>query len=339
MATYKVIQDIEAEDKFVGPLTLKQFMFAMGGMFFGYLSFFAATRGMFFLLIFFLPPTLLGLFLAVPWSKDQPTELWVLAKLRFHFKSKKKVWDQSGLQDLVTVTAPKKIEKALTKDLTQSEVKSRLKALADTIDSRGWAVKNSTFSDSHQDTTSDRLISPSNLPSNVPDTDLASIPDVLDEENGAMPTNIEHLIETKEEERRAQIIEKMEKIRNGEDFTTESGIVITEKNVIAPAPEQSLPPLQPYSSTLDQQQLSKQLQAKNVVIEQAKSRVIAVENSQSTKPTAQTSLQTDTEKAQASMTTPVRADIIDAARNNDLDVATIGRQLSENNNEVIVSLH
>ena len=28
MATYKVIQDIEAEDKLVGPLTLKQFIYA-----------------------------------------------------------------------------------------------------------------------------------------------------------------------------------------------------------------------------------------------------------------------------------------------------------------------
>ncbi len=29
MATYKVLQDIEAEDKLLGPLTLKQFIFAV----------------------------------------------------------------------------------------------------------------------------------------------------------------------------------------------------------------------------------------------------------------------------------------------------------------------
>ncbi|MGH7158305.1 MAG: PrgI family mobile element protein [Candidatus Saccharimonadales bacterium] len=28
MATYKVIQDIEAEDKILGPLTLRQFIYA-----------------------------------------------------------------------------------------------------------------------------------------------------------------------------------------------------------------------------------------------------------------------------------------------------------------------
>ena len=45
MATYKVIQDIEAEDKFLGPLTLKQFIFGAGGAFFAWLNFFAFTRG------------------------------------------------------------------------------------------------------------------------------------------------------------------------------------------------------------------------------------------------------------------------------------------------------
>jgi len=39
MATYKVIQDIEAEDKLVGPLTLRQFIYAAIAAICGYLSF------------------------------------------------------------------------------------------------------------------------------------------------------------------------------------------------------------------------------------------------------------------------------------------------------------
>jgi hypothetical protein len=41
------------------------------------------------------------------------------------------------------------------------------------------------------------------------------------------------------------------------------------------------------------------------------------------------------------MTTPVRPDIIDLARNNDLNVATIARQAnqSDDENEVVISLH
>ena len=114
MATYKVIQDIEAEDKFLGPLTLKQFIFAAGGAVFGYLSFLSVMKGAPFLLAVFVPPMLLGLFLAIPWSSEQSTEIWVLAKLRFLFKPKSRIWDQTGLEELVTVTVPKKEEKQLT---------------------------------------------------------------------------------------------------------------------------------------------------------------------------------------------------------------------------------
>lgn len=45
MATYKVIQDIEAEDKLVGPLTLRQFVYAGIAAVSGYLGFLMATKG------------------------------------------------------------------------------------------------------------------------------------------------------------------------------------------------------------------------------------------------------------------------------------------------------
>ncbi|MGI9027269.1 MAG: PrgI family protein, partial [Candidatus Saccharimonadales bacterium] len=117
MATYKVIQDIEAEDKFLGPLTLKQFIFGASAIFFGYLGVYAVTQGAAFLLTVFAPPTLLGLFLAIPWNKDQPTEVWVLAKLRFRVKPRSRIWDQAGLEELVTITVPKVIEISKTDGL------------------------------------------------------------------------------------------------------------------------------------------------------------------------------------------------------------------------------
>jgi hypothetical protein len=71
----------------------------------------------------------------------RPTEIWALAKINFLFKTRKRVWDQSGIKELVTINVPKKIERILTDGLSQSEVKSRLNALASTLDTRGWAVK------------------------------------------------------------------------------------------------------------------------------------------------------------------------------------------------------
>ncbi|MGH7193938.1 MAG: PrgI family protein, partial [Candidatus Saccharimonadales bacterium] len=102
MATYKLIQDIEAEDHILGPLTLRQFIFAMLAAFCLYICFIAVTKHFPVLLAIFLPPALFFTFFAFPWGRDQPTEVWALAKLRFFFKPRKRIWNQSGLKELVT---------------------------------------------------------------------------------------------------------------------------------------------------------------------------------------------------------------------------------------------
>ena len=45
MATYKVLQDIEAEDKLLGPLTLRQFVYGAIAVICLYLSYFLTTKG------------------------------------------------------------------------------------------------------------------------------------------------------------------------------------------------------------------------------------------------------------------------------------------------------
>ncbi len=54
MATYKVIQDIEAEDHILGPLSLRQFIFALVSIFMFYLCF-LVYRSAGFLMVIFLP--------------------------------------------------------------------------------------------------------------------------------------------------------------------------------------------------------------------------------------------------------------------------------------------
>lgn len=165
MATYKVLQDIEAEDKFLGPLTLKQCIFAAITVVSGYLSFLFISRGIWVMAMPLLPVIVVTGFLAFPWGRDQPTEVWLLAKIRFMFKPRKRIWDQTGVQELVKITAPPTVEQFTGDNLSQTEVKSRLKALADTIDSRGWVIKGSESQPSMDvDGSSDRLIGSSTLP-------------------------------------------------------------------------------------------------------------------------------------------------------------------------------
>lgn len=341
MATHKVIQDIEAEDKFVGPLTLKQFIFAMAGMFFGYLNFFVVTQGLAWAMIFFTPFMLFAFFMAVPWSSTQATEIWVLAKLRYHLKPKKRIWSQSGLQQLVTITAPKKIEKTLTKELSQEEVKGRLKALADVIDSRGWSTKHVNQNGATAD--SDRLINLAAMPQAVPEVDIDSIPDIYDERGGPTASTVNQMIAEEDQRHRAELLDKMERVRHGEPIET----VNQAPQAVTPPAAQ---PPQPFSasSNVDEKLLVEELKAKqkNSKLAQINMHRIGTKEVkkpvQATQPPSAKPLpQTAPPPSPSPSGKPVRPDILDLARNNDLNVATIARQLkkTDEDNEVVINLH
>jgi hypothetical protein len=209
-----MIQDIEAEDHILGPLTLRQFIFALIAVLFLYICFICVTKGAAFLLVLFLPPALFFGFFAVPFGRDQPTEIWALAKIRFFLKPRKRIWDQSGIKELVTVTAPKKIEQTLTNGLSENEVQSRLKALANTIDSRGWAVKNvnlNTYAQPNPLTAepSDRLIDINNIPQEVPSYDVQASDDILDETNNPIARQFNDMINASSQTHHQQLVNRL----------------------------------------------------------------------------------------------------------------------------------
>jgi len=212
MASYKLIQDIEAEDHILGPLTFRQFVYGLIAAFFLYLSFIVATKALF-LLVVFLPPAIFFSFFAYPFGRDQPTELWALAKIRFLFKPRKRIWDQSNVKDLVTITAPKKIELQLTDGLSQTEVKSRLQALADTIDSRGWIIRNVNNAPSNTNLitpgNNDRLLDISSIPKPVPDYDTNPSDDILDENQSPLSQQLDQMIDKSTEKHHNQLINNL----------------------------------------------------------------------------------------------------------------------------------
>jgi len=209
------MQDIEAEDHILGPLSLRQFIFALFCALSVYICVIAVGKHMTFVLIPFVPVALFCGFFAVPWGGEQPTEIWALAKLRFLFKPRRRIWDQSGVKELVTITVPKKIEPILTNGLSQNEVKSRLHALANTLDSRGWAVKGvdlNTYSypDPLAQMSTDRLISmDSMVPQQVPSYDIHPADDMLDEAANPVAQQFEQMIARSEEVHRQQLINQL----------------------------------------------------------------------------------------------------------------------------------
>lgn len=216
MAVYKVIQDVEAEDKLIGPLTLKGFIYAATAGLLIFINFKLIIAGIgplkWLLLLVFLPPAALFGVLASPLGRQQPTEVWLLARIRFMLKPRSRIWDQTGISKLVTVTAPKRLEKQLTKGLSQEEVSSRLQTLALTLDSRGWAIKNLSLP-LNEDTSSDRLVTPTTISPMAAATDIRPEDDIMDEQNNPTAQNFASLIEEATDSHKLDLAKQLGKAR------------------------------------------------------------------------------------------------------------------------------
>jgi hypothetical protein len=140
MAVYKVPQDVEAEDKLIGPFSFRQFVYLIIA-----LVAIALAWGLsqLFIPLALVPLPIIIFFgaLALPLRKDQPMEIYLAAVVSFYLKPRKRLWLPDGIQSLVEITAPKTIEVQRAKDLTQTEAERRLSYLADIVDTGGWAVR------------------------------------------------------------------------------------------------------------------------------------------------------------------------------------------------------
>ncbi len=215
MATYKVIQDIEAEDKLLGPLSMRQLIYAAIAVSSIFLAYQLALHVKWFLAVPFLP--IIGLFglLAAPFGHDQSSEIWLLAKVRFLLKPRSRIWDQNGIKQLVTITVPKRVEQRLTNGMDQSEVASRLQALASTLDSRGWAIKNAAVNLASQPSyigqaSSDRLVAPSSMPQDVPSIDINASDDILDAASNATAQHLDQLINASAQDHKQRVVEQLQ---------------------------------------------------------------------------------------------------------------------------------
>lgn len=376
MSTYKVIQDIEAEDKILGPLTLRQFIFGLSAALMYYLSFIVLTKHAAFLLVVFLPPALFATFFAIPFGGDQPTEIWALAKIRFMFKPRRRIWDQGGIKELVTVTAPKKVEEMRTDGLSQGEIRSRLSALANTIDSRGWAVKNVNLNLSAQpqvianDPDSDRLIGVDNLPQDVPTTDIQAADDIMDEQNNPIAHQFDQMIAASTQAHRQQIMSMMSNstnstsASNNNSTTAPADYWFLSQPVVPPKlePNQamfgttSVAPsstggaqsgvIQAADPTAEEEAIAEHVRAEHAKPSAAYAHLKTIQplGTQASDTTGAAPANI----AQSAVPTPVTAQpnpaILELANNNDLSVATLARQAnkkgpeSPDEGEVVIAL-
>jgi hypothetical protein len=240
MAVHKVPQDVEADDKFLGPLSFKQFLFFGGFAICGYLSFLTLTKVWPISFIFILPTLLFGI-LAFPWSKEQPTELFLASRIRFLIKPRKRIWNQSGVKELVQITVPVREAHIYSDGLSQGEVHNRLNALATMVDSRGWAIKNIGVDDD----SSDRLVAPQ-ATVDEKSAVVAAAPDVFDESSGTIAAQFDNMIEKSEQQHKSETLRLVEEARRRSTET-----VAVQENQSQPAPTKQ-PSSNPKNNTKDQ---------------------------------------------------------------------------------------
>lgn len=217
MAVYKVPQDVEADDKLIGPFTFRQFVYLIVvAMLIG------AAWGLaqIFIPLALIPLPFILLFgaLALPLRKDQPMETYLAAMVAFYLKPRVRKWDPDGVTSVVEITAPASEEVHLTKDLSRNEAERRLGYLAQIVDSQGWAVRREG-------------VQAPNSPMNA-DVYFAAqqTTDVLDEGN-TVTQSLDYMIEEADAKRREELIQKMHQP--------------------APAPAPAAPPTQPAVAAPD----------------------------------------------------------------------------------------
>ena len=206
MSVYKVPQDVEADDKLLGPFNFRQFIYLI--IVAGCIALDIFLWGIFpGLVILPLPIIIFFGALALPLRKDQPMETYLAAVVSFYLKPNKRFWQPDGVEHLIQISAPVNKEERLTKDISQNEASRRLSYLADIVDTEGWAIKHS--------------IAPVNTTVREEYSNEArAAEDMFD--NSRVSSNVDNLLSQHDQRRKQQIMQNLDMARNLAQFTDEN---------------------------------------------------------------------------------------------------------------------
>ena len=201
MAEYTVAQDVEADDKLIGPFSFRQFIYliVVAGA-----SAIAWGLAQIFVVLAILPLPIILLFgaLALPLRKDQPMEVYLSAVVSFHIKPRKRVWIPDGIDSLIDIYVPKTVETRRTKDLSQIEAEQRFSYLASIADTGGWSIRHAAQPQPEQAVASSSM---------APDQyhEAQQTEDMLDD-NGDVAHNFDTMISNADIARRERMMQQMQ---------------------------------------------------------------------------------------------------------------------------------
>ncbi len=141
MGQYKVPQNVESEDKLVGPLTMKQFIYALIGLGWGFIMWRVLSPGgsiaIIPMIISILPISGFMFLLAFGRREEQSFENYLIALIRFMVMPRRRTWmkDPAVLEAIVDAPPPPKPHEPTAEE--RQQVMSRLQQLALVVDTRG----------------------------------------------------------------------------------------------------------------------------------------------------------------------------------------------------------
>lgn len=138
--SYKIPQNVELEDKILGPFTLKQFLYLLGGGLVTFILFntvYTLSQSLFFIITFFVWTFVAAFVFVKPY--DQPFSKFIASFVSFSTRPSRRAWRR--LPSLAEIKfenrqAPPKVVK---QEPSEEEVRSKLARLAHVIDARGWS--------------------------------------------------------------------------------------------------------------------------------------------------------------------------------------------------------
>lgn len=140
MSAYTIPQDVETEDKIIGPFGMRQFIYLLICAAFG-----AAAFGLWqitpALAIIPVLPALFFLLIALPLGKAQPMEVYVSALIRFYLLPQKHLWLADGEEGFVNIAEDANFSKPSVKEFGSEEAEKRISFLSDIIETHGWKTR------------------------------------------------------------------------------------------------------------------------------------------------------------------------------------------------------
>ncbi len=320
MASYKVPQDVEADDKLIGPFSFRQFIYlvivalAMAAAY-------GLSRIFIGLVILPLPIILFFGAIALPLRKDQPMEIYLAAMVKFFLKPRVRLWQPEGQINLVTIVAPHVIEGPQGARLSGAEAQQRLSYLAQVIDTQGWASRGVTTTSiaSLNDTVA---------------AEASMVDDVLDQSVG-IGRQFDSLIEQQDSRRMQQVTQQFQTAMHNPAPTQFSPFPLTDTGdntgvinpVAVPDATQQLPEYNPYPRQMHQHVVDPRGQV-------AKPAPRQPEPAPQLPPVAQPPITPIDEQPSP--------DIMRLANNNDLSISAIAREAhrleEDEGEEVVISL-